>query len=421
MHLGVPLAYKSNPLGQLGVSLAKVSAAFFGLRRLFDHPETPVSEKLSLFQSYITSKWAWCAPSVFPSRKALRSLEACKHTLLLSLLKIQVDSLQPFLLNTIARRRSVKVLCEVLNSQRWVQVWLSRLWTFWGQAFRSRQGLPLRRILDKCSSFRVLSGRTSASCLQDFLPRKLQLAWNILRGSSPFPDVESLAQGRESWSQALPNWLRKWGYGGSEIAKLPNNYLHDRQLLIVGDCLAILRPARVFPDEPCSRELQQVHLLQPNRSSWVVWCMFMKEGTSVTLIPPKSTRRKPCHLQQTLASQDLLHRRLTLWDTLHTLWSCYPELQEQQACCLLPLEAFAQHVFHHQVPLSSLSQVHSLERREVEIDFLQYCHLQPRKTPPWIQECLPDTLGPFPGEYKFLVRTCDFATARYYSSAPARL
>ncbi|CAE7238466.1 unnamed protein product, partial [Symbiodinium necroappetens] len=29
---------------------------------LFDHPDTPVSEKLALFQSYITSKWAWCAP-----------------------------------------------------------------------------------------------------------------------------------------------------------------------------------------------------------------------------------------------------------------------------------------------------------------------------------------------------------------------
>ena len=286
VYLGVPLTYKSNPLGQLGVSLAKVSAAFFGLRRLFDHPDTPVSEKLCLFQSYITSKWAWCAPSVFPSRKALRSLEAFKHTLLLSLLKIQVDPLQPFLVNTITRRSSVKVLCEVLNSQRWGQVWLSRLWTFWGHAFRSRQSLPLRRILDQCSSFRVLSHRMSASCLQDFLPRKLQLAWNILRGNSPFPDFESLAQDRESWSQALPNWLRKWGYGGSEIAKLPNNYLHDRQLLIVGSSLAILRPARVFPEEPYSRELQHVQVLLPNRSCWVKKCCLVHARE----------RRNECHL-----------------------------------------------------------------------------------------------------------------------------
>ena len=421
VYLGVPLAYKSNPLGQLGVSLAKVSASFFGLRRLFDHPETPVSEKLALFQTYITSKWAWCSPAVFPSRKALRSLEAFKHTLLLSLLKIQIDPLQPFLVNTIARRRSVKVLCEVLGSQRWGQVWLSRLWTFWGHALRSRQNLPLRHLLNKCSSFRVLSGRVAASCLQDFLPRKLQLAWNRLREGSPFPDVESLAQDRDSWSQVLPKWLHRWGYGGSDIAKLPDNYLHDRQLLVVGSSLAILRPARVFPDEPYSRELQHVQVMSPCRTCWTVWCMIMPEGTSVTLLPPQNARLKTCHLQQLCNTRDMLSRRLALWDTLHVLWDCYPELQDNRACCLLPLEAFAPHVFCHQVPLPLLSQVHSLERREVEVDFLQYCHLQPRKTPAWIERLLPEILGPFPGDYKFLVRTCDFATARYYSQAPRSL
>ena len=421
VYLGVPLAYKSNPLGQLGVSLAKVSAAFFGLRRLFDHPDTPVSEKLALFQTYITSKWAWCSPAVFPSRKSLRSLEAFKHTLLLSLLKIQIDPLQPFLINTITRRRAVKVICEVLNSQRWGQVWLSRLWTFWGHALRSRQRLPLRQLLNKCSSFRVLSGRVAASCLQDFLPRKLQLAWNVLRGESPFPDIESLAQDRDSWLQVMPQWLRKWGYGGSDIAKLPDNYLHDRQLLIVGSSLAILRPARVFPDEPYSRELQHVQVMSPSRSGWTIWCMLRDEGASVTLIPPKGISRKPCHLQQLCNAQDMLSRRLNLWDTLHTLWSCCPELQDNQACCLLPLEAFAPHVFCHQVPLTSLSQVHSLERREIEIDFLQFCHLQPRKTPQWIEEQLPATIGPFPGDYKFLIRTSDYTSARYYSDTPLSL
>ena len=267
----------------------------------------------------------------------------------------------------------------------------------------------------------VLSGRVAASCLQDFLPRKLQLAWNVLRGDSPFPDIESLAQDRESWLQVLPQWLRKWGYGESDIARMPDNYLHDRQLLIVGSSLAILRPARVFPEEPYSRELQHVQVMSPSRSCWTVWCMLMDEGTSVTLIPPKNISRKPCHLQQLCSTQDMLSRRLTLWDTLHTLWSCCPELQDNQACCLLPLEAFASHVFCHQVPLTSLSQVHSLERREIEIDFLQFCHLQPRKPPAWIEEQLPATLGPFPGNYKFLIRTCDYATARYYSHAPTSL
>ena len=411
----------SNPLGQLGASLAKVSAAFFGLRRLFDHPDTPVSEKLALFQSYITSKWAWCAPSVYPTSKSLRSLEAFKHTLLLSLLKIQVDPLQPFVTNTIARRRSVKVLCEVFSSPRWGQVWLSRLWTFWGHALRSQQDLPLRNILNKCSSYRVLSGRVSASHLQEFLPRKLQLAWNLLRGESPFADIESLAQDREGWLSVMPAWLRRWGYGGSEIAKLPNNYLHDRQLLIVGTFLAVLRPARVFPDEPYSRELQHIQICAPNRTKWVLWCSLQAEGTTVTLIPPKKLNRQACHLQQLCIRQDLLSRRINLWETLHVLWNACPELQDNDALCLLPPEAFAQHMFCHQVPLSSLSQVQALERKEVACDFLKHCHLQPKKPPPWIQESLTSTFGPFPQGHFFLVRTQDFLSARYYETAPTRM
>ncbi|CAE7947855.1 pol [Symbiodinium sp. KB8] len=68
VYLGVPLSYKATPLGQLGLSLSKLSSAFFGLRRLFDHPDTPVCEKLLLFQTYITSKWTWCCPVIFLSR-----------------------------------------------------------------------------------------------------------------------------------------------------------------------------------------------------------------------------------------------------------------------------------------------------------------------------------------------------------------
>ena len=45
VYLGVPLSHKQTPLGQLGVSLARVSSSFFALRKLFDHPSTPVVTK----------------------------------------------------------------------------------------------------------------------------------------------------------------------------------------------------------------------------------------------------------------------------------------------------------------------------------------------------------------------------------------
>ena len=249
VYLGVPLCYKNAPLGQLGISLSKLSLAYFGLRRPFDHPDTPVQEKLLLFQTYITSKWTWCCPTVYPSRKCLRSLEAFKHTLLLSLLRLQSDPLQSFVVSTISRRRPVKVLCEVHKSSRWGELRLCRLSTFWGHSFRQQGELPLQCLMRRCSSWRVLTGRMAGSDLLSFILRKLQLVWGHLRGESIFPDVESLAHDRDAWMQALPHWPGKWGgwlQWFSDIGRLPANYLHDRQLLLIGKRLAILRPARVF-------------------------------------------------------------------------------------------------------------------------------------------------------------------------------
>ena len=231
LYLGVPLCYKATPIGQLGVSLAKLSSAFFGLRRLFDHPDTPVHEKLLLFQTYITSKWTWCCPTIFPSRKSLRSLESFKHTLLLSLLKLQSDPLQGFVVNTIARRRAVKVLCEVHKSTRWGELWLSRLWTFWGHVLRQQPVLPLGTVLRSCSSWRVLTGRTAASDLLFFIPRRLQLFWQQVRNESPFPDVESLAQDRVAWSRTLgcfPDGCKSGGMGLLRLIAFPlTTYMTD--------------------------------------------------------------------------------------------------------------------------------------------------------------------------------------------------
>ena len=194
--------------------------------------------------------------------------------------------LQPYITNVVARRRAVKVLCEVHKSEKWGSIWLSRLWKFWGHVFRSSEGLPLHLTLDKCSTWRVVSGRTAAGIVKPLISRKLQLAWDHLRGRSPFASIESLAKDREAWLAALPLWLGKWGHQSSDIAKLPNNYLHDRQLLLVGSTLAVLRPARVFPEEPYSRELQHILPGNPNSHQWTVWGRMLQEGVCVTLIPP---------------------------------------------------------------------------------------------------------------------------------------
>ena len=393
-----------------------MSSAFFGLRRLFDHPDTPVKEKLLLFQSYITSKWTWCCPTVYPTVRALKSLESFKHTLLLSLLKLQTDPLQPFLANVVSRRRAVKVICEIHKSARWGELWLTRLWTFWGHAFRSKADLPLQHLLAKGSSWRVVSGRSAASDLLFFIPRKLQLVWNLLREGSPFATIEGLAQDRECWSATLPRWLRKWGYGSSEIARLPDNYLYDRQLVLVGKSLAVLRPARVFPEEPYSREVQHIRRGVPRLKQWTVWARILDIGVCLTLIPPKEHHAQATHVQVLSESGELLHRRVCLWETLQSLWRWLPHLQDARAPCFLPPQAFGAHILSHQVPLDLLARVHRLDNLETQIDFLSFCYLHPKQTPHWVEAAIPQTVGPFPGSFKVLCRKFDFSHAKYYRS-----
>ena len=273
----------------------------------------------------------------------------------------------------------------------------------------------------QCSSYRVLSGRTAASDLLYFIPRKLQIVWCHLRGSSPFPDVESLSQDREAWMLVLPLWLNRWGYGSSEITSLPANYLHDRQLLLIGKSLAILRPARVFPETPYSRELQHVQQGNPRTTMWSLWIRMLPAGCCFTLLPATQPNRKPLHLQVLAPSCDMTARRLCFWESLHALWKWIPELQDNDTSCFLPFASFAAHTFCHQVPMSSLSQTQCIDRCETEVDFLRFCCLQPKQVPTWIEKSLPTTFGPFPGTYRFLIRQSDFSEAKYFEHLPVIL
>ena len=200
-YLGVPLSHRQTPLGQRGLSLAKVSTSFFGLR-IFDHPSTAVGTKLELFRSYVTAKWAWCAPASWPSCRSLKSIDAFKHTLLLSLLRIDVDPLLPYLTNTISRRRAVRYICYEHGSNSWGELWLTRLWNFWGHAFRSGNALPLQAILQTCNSHVVGRSRVPKSFVIDFVPRKLQKFWCRVRSNSPYPFIGVLAQDRVAWAAA---------------------------------------------------------------------------------------------------------------------------------------------------------------------------------------------------------------------------
>ena len=254
------------------------------------------------------------------------------------------------------------------------ELWLTRLWNFWGHAFRSSNTLPLQVILQSCNSHVVGRPRVPKSFVIDFVPRKLQKFWLRVRDDSPYPFVEVLAQDRVAWAAALPLWLSHWGFGNSSPTDPPD--LWDRQLLLVGKQHAILRPARLFPEAPYCRSVQHVISGKPSKTAWFVWALLGTDSVPAVVVPPTSSSRQQILFQGACGS-DRLEQRLMPWDLLLKLYSALPELQDLGCNCFLPTSAFGPHIWAHRVPLPKLGDIQRLERTEVSLDFL--CLLQPEE------------------------------------------
>ena len=330
--------------------------------------------------------------------------------LLLSLLRIDFDPLLPFLTNTTSRRRAVRYICSAHSSDSWGELWLTRLWNFWGHALRSGNTLPVQVLLRSCNSHAVGRPRVPKSFVLDFAPRKLQKFWLRVREDSPDRFIEALAQDRVAWKAALPLWLNHWGFKLASPIDPPD--LSDRQLLLVGKQHAVLRPARLFPDAPYCRPVQHVLLGKPSKTAWFVWALLGEDSVSAIVVPPLSSSRQQI-LCQGFCGSDLLEQRLMLWDLLLKLYSALPELQDLGCNCFLPVAAFGPHIWAHRVPLPKLSDVQRVERTEISLDFLNFCLLQPEKPPPWIQTTMLTVSGPFPSPFRFLIRSSDFSQVRF--------
>ena len=223
-----------------------------------------------------------------------------------------------------------------------------------------------------------------------------------------------MAQDRIAWQQALVRWQQYWGFSSDPLLHIETSLL-DRQLLLVGDAVAVLRPARLFPDEPYATDVQKITVGRPTKSHWFVWVQHCPQAVSVVVVPPRSSARTQLLLQGK-ASDNLLEVRLLLWDMLLKLYNALPELCDVNCTCFLPISAFGQHIWAHRVPLTKLFEVQRLDRLEVNLNFLRFCALQPKETPTWIETSLLNVAGPFPGTYKFLIRSGNFSDARFFRS-----
>ena len=168
VFLGVPLAHTHTPHKILTHMLRKTNNAYYGFKRLMDSGHAPIGVRLLIFSTYITAKWAWCAPILIPTKQALRRIESAKNTFLLSLFRLPTDPLLSWIDNTISRRRAVRYLCQVNGGPNWRAVWLGRQWAYLGHLARTPHKQPMRRLLTMCHS-RNIGGTLQAGWLADLL------------------------------------------------------------------------------------------------------------------------------------------------------------------------------------------------------------------------------------------------------------
>ena len=96
----------------------KTQGSFFAFKKIMDSSKSSLATKISIFHTYISSRWLWASPAVFPTTALLRKIDAMRNTLLLSLLRLPADGLLDWVTNEVSRRRSVRVLCEPLPGIR---------------------------------------------------------------------------------------------------------------------------------------------------------------------------------------------------------------------------------------------------------------------------------------------------------------
>ena len=82
---GIPRSHRVLGFRVLGLGF-RVPATQHGFQKLMDSDQAPIAARLLIFNTFITSKWAWAAPTMLPGKVVLKRLEAAKNTFLLSCL-----------------------------------------------------------------------------------------------------------------------------------------------------------------------------------------------------------------------------------------------------------------------------------------------------------------------------------------------
>ena len=86
--LGILIGFRVSCASVLGARLAGATNSFWGYYRILARSSAPIRQRLSLFSTFVTSKWRWMSPAVRPLVSIGKMLKTLHTNFLMSILRL---------------------------------------------------------------------------------------------------------------------------------------------------------------------------------------------------------------------------------------------------------------------------------------------------------------------------------------------
>ncbi|CAE7319120.1 pol [Symbiodinium sp. CCMP2592] len=235
VFLGVLLGFQLSCVSVLAARMAKVSNAFWGYFRILRQAGVGLTQRLRVFDCFITARWRWMSPTARPLQTVRTFLKRAHTTFLTAILGFTRDPFQGSVDAWLSRRRASRAAAQCVQHKKWEAIQAQSFWTYWGHAARYDEGdrIPLRLMIQVRGPAWLLRNHTR------------------IRRAKPgrAPDSSRFIQ-LDRWRDFVKYWLEANSCSLTKYYELPLQHLdlRGRMLLQNGDVFSLL-PVRHVPVE----------------------------------------------------------------------------------------------------------------------------------------------------------------------------
>ncbi|CAE7360009.1 pol [Symbiodinium sp. CCMP2592] len=260
IFLGVLLGFHLSCVSVIAARMAKVSNAFWGYFRVLRQAGVGLTQRLRVFDCFITSRWRWMSPTARPLQTVRAYLKRAHTTFLSVILGFTRDPFQGSVDAWLSRRRTSRAAAQCVQHRRWEATQAQAFWTYWGHAARYGRGdrIPLRLMLQVRGPVWLLSNhariRRARPGRAPDTSRFIQLEWDHFLQQTGYVGVALSwtegAQDRNKWKDFISYWLHANSCDLTRYYDMPLEQLdlRGRMLLRNGDVFSLL-PTRHVPVE----------------------------------------------------------------------------------------------------------------------------------------------------------------------------